>query len=117
MGSQLNAVTYHALRQGALRRAAATFHVAAEGALRDGCTRGRSGGRRASPAWPTGALVAWAGGDWKTIDPAALDAFLQQLSGYRSRVRCQEVSTQEALRAISALETEAAESEDGGEDE
>lgn len=63
------------------------------------------------------ALVAWAGGDWKAIDPVALDAFLRRLSGYGSRVRRQEtVSTQEALRAIRALETEVARREDDGGD-
>ena len=64
------------------------------------------------------AVIAWAGGDWRAIDPMAFDAFIRRRSDGADEVRLPSPApTAEALRAVRALERHAAEGEARQDDE
>jgi hypothetical protein len=60
------------------------------------------------------AVIAWAGGDWKAIDPEAFGQLLDKLGAYAGRVtRDEPPTTSDALRGLRAWES--SREPDGGE--
>lgn len=63
-------------------------------------------------------VVAWAGGDWKAIDPEAFGQLLDKLGAYADRVtRAELPTTSDALRELRAWESSREPDADGDDSE